>query len=93
MISYLQILIYILLAILIIIGIILGIKLIITMNKAEKLVDDIQEKVSSLDFLFDAVTVTSSKITGIYSKLTDIVLGAINKFLTKKGRKDIDEDE
>ena len=53
--SFLPVIIYILLIILLIVGIILGIKSIITVNKVEKVVDDVSEKVESLNGLFQIV--------------------------------------
>ena len=59
--SFLPIIIYILLIILLIVGIILGIKSIITINKVEKVVDDVNEKVESLNGLFQIVDFTADK--------------------------------
>jgi uncharacterized protein YoxC len=58
----LPIIIYILLIGLLIIGIIIGIKLIITMNKVEKIVDDVDKKVQSLNGFFNAINFATDKI-------------------------------
>ena len=63
--SFLPIIIYVLLIILLIIGIILGIKWIITINKVEKVVDDVNEKVESLNGLFQVVDFTTDKLVSI----------------------------
>ena len=53
----LPIIIYILLIGLLIIGIIIGIKLIITMNKVEKIVNNVEGKVNSLNGLFNIIEI------------------------------------
>ena len=50
--EFLPMAVYILLIVLLIILIILGIKLIIVVDRTEKLMDDIQNKVSSFDSVF-----------------------------------------
>ena len=69
--SFLPIIIYILLIILLVIGIILGIKSIITINKVEKVVDDVNEKVESLNGLFQIVDFTTDKLVYITDKVID----------------------
>ena len=69
--SFLPIIIYILLIILLVIGIILGIKSIITINKVEKVVDDVNEKVESLNGLFQIVDFTTDKLVSITDKVID----------------------
>ena len=58
----LPVVLYVLGSILIIVLIILGIKLIITMNKIEDVVDDINKKVKSLNGLFSIVDATTDKL-------------------------------
>ena len=60
--SFFPIIIYILLIIILIIGIILGIKSIITINKVEKVVDDVNEKVESLNGVFQIIDFTTDKL-------------------------------
>ena len=50
--QFLPIIIYLLLIIILIIGIILGIKTIITLNKVEKVVEDVNDKVQTLNGFF-----------------------------------------
>ena len=88
----LPIIIYILLIGLIIISIIIGIKLIMALNKIDKIIDDVDEKVSSLDGLFNVINSTTSKITSVYQNAYGFVSKLTNKlFIRKKRRKD-DED-
>ena len=92
--SILPIIIYILLIGLIVLGIIIGIKIIITMNKVEKVVDNVEQKVNSLNGLFNVIEVTSDKISGVYTKLFDIVRGCFEKvFLKGKEREEEYEQE
>ena len=90
----LPVIIYILLIGLIIICIIIGVKLIITMNKIERVVDDVENKVNSLNGLFDAINTTTNKVTGIYQKVNGFVGNIVDKILIGfKKRKDDDNYE
>jgi len=84
--QFLPIIIYILLIGLIIIGIIIGIKLIITMNKVEKLVVNVEEKVNSLNEIFTIIQTTSGKITGVYSKVVEVCTSLVDKIFFRKGK-------
>lgn len=87
----LPIFIYILLIGLIIIGIIIGIKLIITMNKVEKVIDNIEGKVNSLNGFFNIIEATSGKITSVYDKVISFITGIVEKvFIGRKEREDED---
>ena len=92
--SFLPIIIYVLLIILLIIGIILGIKSIITINKVEKVVDDVSEKVESLNGLFQIVDFTTDKLVSITDKVIDGVSSLASKlFFRKKKNKEDETDE
>lgn len=90
--SFLPIIIYVLLIILLIIGIILGIKSIITINKVEKVVDDVNEKVESLNGLFQIVDFTTDKLVSITDKVIDGVSSLASRLFFKK-KKNKEEDE
>lgn len=77
--EFLPIVVYILLIIILIIGIILGIKLIITMDKVEKVVDDVNEKVQSLNGFFSLIDFTTDKI----ALFSDVVVGALSSGISK----------
>ena len=85
--SFLPIVIYVLLIILLIIGIILGIKSIITINKVEKVVDDVNEKVESLNGLFQIVDFTADKLVSITDKVVDGVSTLASKLFFRKKKK------
>ena len=92
--SFLPIIIYVLLIILLIIGIILGIKSIITINKVEKVVDDVNEKVESLNGLFQLVDFTTDKLVSITDRVIDGISSLASRlFMKKKKNKEDDLDE
>ena len=92
--SFLPIIIYILLIIILVIGIILGVKSIITIKKVEKVVDDVGEKVESLNGLFHIVDFTTDKIVSITDRVVDVVSGLASKlFFRKKVTKEENENE
>ena len=92
--TFLPLIIYILLIILLTIGIILGIKTIITMTKVEKVVDNVNEKVESLNSIFNLIDFTTDKIATFTDKIVDAVGNLFSKLLfrKKKGKK-VDDNE
>ncbi len=91
--SFLPIIIYILLIIILIIGIILGVKSIITIKKVEKVVDDVNEKVESLNGLFHIVDFTTDKIVMLTDKVVDGLSGVASKLFFRKKNKKEEENE
>ena len=85
----LPILLYILGAILLTCLIVLTIKLIITMNKIEKVVDNITEKVSALDKVFEIVGLVTGKFTAVTDKIVDVISSLLEKIFKRKD--EIDE--
>ena len=91
--SFLPIIIYILLIVLLVVGIILGIKSIITMNKVEKVVDDVNDKVESLKGLFQIVDFTTDKLVTLSDKIVEAVSMVASKIFFRKKAKKIKEEE
>lgn len=91
--SFLPIIIYILLIILLVIGIILGIKSISTIKKVEKVVDDVNEKVESLNGLFQIIDFTTDKIVSLTDKVIDGVSTLASKIFFKRKVKKIKKEE
>lgn len=87
----LPVIIYLLLIILLVIGIILGIKLIITIDKTNSILDDVSKKVASLDTVFGFIDGVSNKMAYLGGKMTQGVVGLINKITGLKRRKDEDD--
>lgn len=76
-------------AILLIVLIILGIKLIQSIDKANRLLDDIQEKISSLDTLFHIVDGMSNTL----SRVTETFVGNIVQFASRIFHRKKEEEE
>ncbi len=91
--SFLPIIIYILLIIILVVGIILGVKSIKTINKVEKVVDDVNEKVESLNGLFQIVDFTTDKIVTLTDKLVDGASAIASKLFFRKKTKKIGKEE
>ena len=82
--SFLPIVIYILLIVLIIVAIIIGIKVILTMNKLDSLVEDVTEKVKTLDRVFELIDFATDKVTIISESVIGYVAGALGKLFGQK---------
>ena len=88
MMEVLPIILYSLGSILLVVLIILGIKLIITMNKIENVVDDINGKVKSLNGLFSMIDYTTDKLALLSDRFVDTVTSLIKKIFVRKEKKD-----
>lgn len=86
--SFLPIIIYLLLIILLVVGIVLGIKAVTTMTKVEKMVDGVNEKVSSLKFFFDIIDFASDKIALIADNFVGVIANIFSKKIFKKKNKE-----
>ena len=91
MIEGLTVVLYVLGSILLVVLIILGIKLIITMNKIENVVDDINNKVKSLNGFFSILDYTTDKLALISDKVVDVVSSFVKKIFVRKEEKDSNE--
>ena len=83
----LPVILYILGSVLLVTLIILTIKLIITMNKIEKVVDNISAKVHTLDELFNIIGVVTGKVTSLTDRMVDSVALLVEKIFKQKGDK------
>ena len=79
----LPIIIYFLLIIIILVGIVLGIKLIITIDKVLKLVDDVNDKIEQITPVFDTIGLISDKISGILGTIVSKIENLIVKLFFK----------
>lgn len=84
------ILLYALLCILVGIAIIFVYKLIITLDKANDLLDDVNSKVKKLDNLFDIVDRSADTLNVVTNKVSDGILNFVMKFFRKR-KDDFDE--
>lgn len=87
-IEFLQIMLYLLGSILLVILIILGIKLINVMNKMERVVDDINTKVSSLNGVFSIIDATTDKLSLLSDRMVDGISSLIRKLFARKNKKE-----
>ncbi len=87
---FLPIIIYALIIIILVVGIILGIKSIRTMKKVEKVVDNVNDKVESLNAVFNVIDFTTDKIASFTDKIVDGVTGMFGRLFTTK-KKDTTE--
>lgn len=87
---FLQILLYLVLVVLIVIFAILGIKLIKVIGKADRVLDELEEKIHKTDTIFGFI----DHVSDYTAMISDKVVGGIFNFITglfrKKGR---DKDE
>lgn len=90
--EFLPIVVYILLIVILIVGIILGIKSIKTINKVEKVVDDVNDKVQSLNGFFSLIDFTTDKIVSITDKIVEGATGVIGKLFSKKKKSKKEEE-
>ena len=90
--QFLPIVIYLLLISLIIIGIILGIKLIISIDKVNKIIDDVNNKIERVSPLFDSLGMISDKVGGFFATVISTVESIVTKIFTKRKKEsEIDE--
>mgnify|MGYP004674293611 FL=1 len=84
----LVIVLYISLIIFVITLIVLVIKLMDTLNRANKLIDNLQKKAESLDSLFNIFDFTTNKFSLIGETISTYVLGFVKKLFGKKEREE-----
>ncbi|MDD2377736.1 MAG: hypothetical protein PHD10_03480 [Bacilli bacterium] len=87
------IIIYILLTILIVVLIILGIKLIKTLGKVDRVVDDVNNKVTKLDGVFNIIDSTADALSAVSDKVVNAVTTTITNLFSKKKKKEEDDNE
>lgn len=86
--NILPVIIYILLIVLLIILIILGIKLIMVINKTDKLIVDVQNKVDSFNGVFKLIDLTSEKLSMGITIVAEWLINLINKVFKKRKEND-----
>ena len=89
----LPILLYTLGSILLVVLIILGIKLIQTVDRANAILDDIEEKSKSLDGLFSMFDNISNGIAIVGDRVVDGIAGMVSSFFHKRKTRKIKEEE
>ena len=80
---FFSIMIYFLASILLIVMIALCVKLIHTLTKVDKVIDDITVKSSKLDNLFNAIDTTADAVNSVSNSIVGWVTTTINRLLNK----------
>ena len=83
---------YVALTILVIVLIIFVIKLIKTLGKVDKVVDDVNRKVSKLDGVFNIIDTTTDTLALFSDKLTDFTVNKITSLFNRKNKKKEEEE-
>ncbi len=76
--------------ILIIVFIILGIKLIEMVNRMNRLLDNVEDKVNSLNGFFHIVDMATDKMAFLSDHVVSVVTGAIHKIFKRKKKEEED---
>ena len=91
---FLPMILYICGIILLIVLIVLGIKLIMILDKVDRVVDNVEEKVNSLNTAFSIIGRTTDGIIGIGNTIVNAVTSLTNKLMKKeKFVEEEDDDE
>lgn len=88
--AILPVLLYVAGIILLIVLIVLGIRLIQILNKVDRVVDNVEAKVNSLNNAFDVVCKATDTLAVIGDSVVTTVTGVISKFISKKFNKEED---
>lgn len=88
--AILPVLLYIFGIILLIVLIILGIRMIQVLDKVDRIVDNVEEKVNSVNGFFEMLDKTSYGISMFGDKIINLVSGAISKIFNKNKKDEED---
>ncbi len=91
--EFLPIIIYILLIIIIVVGIVLGIKLIITIDKIIKVVDDVNEKIEKVSPIFNAIGLINTKFSDVIETVVSTVESIIFKLFLRNKNEDKESED
>ena len=89
----LPIIIYILLIVLIILLIVISVKVIKAMDTVQGIVDDVDDKVQSLNGFFHIIDTATDKIALISDRMIDIITGILHKVFKPKRKSKKKEEE
>ena len=88
----LTMIIYALLIVLIAVAIIIGIRIIITLHKVDDLLDDVSEKVHTLDRVFEIVDAFNNKMSVLGDTVIGFVSGGIKRIFKERKKFEDKED-
>lgn len=88
--EFLPIIVYILLIVLICVGIVLGVKIIITIDKAQRVIDDAKNKIDSFNGFFNILENASGKIYYVYDRISNAIGKVVDKVFTRNRERNDD---
>lgn len=91
--SFLPIIIYLLLIVVLVILMILGLQSISALKKVNKVVDDVNNKVESLNGIFSLIDYTADMLSSLSDKLVDGVSGLFVKLFNRKKKKEDEKND
>ena len=91
--DYLEIILCILGSILLVVTIILVIKLIISVNRVNALLDDVEDKMKTVNEVFGVIDKFTDSLVLVSDKVVDVLANFIAKFVIKKRKKKEEEEE
>ena len=84
---FLPALMYSLLSVLIVVLIVLGIRLLETVNRVNKLLDDVEKKMDSMNGLFNVMDFVTTKATVLTDTIASTIIGAVSNLVKKRKQK------
>lgn len=84
---FLPVLMYSLLSVLIVVLIVLGIRLLDTVNRVNKLLDDVEKKMDSMNGLFNVMDFVTTKATIVTDTIASTIMGAVSNLVKKRKQK------
>jgi uncharacterized protein YoxC len=84
---FLPVLMYSLLSVLIVVLIVLGIRLLETVNRVNKLLDDVEKKMDSMNGLFNVMDFVTTKATVLTDTIASTIMGAVSNLVKKRKQK------
>lgn len=92
--EFLEIMLYVLGSILLIVLIILGVKLIISVDRVNLILDNVEKKIKTVDNVFNVIDKVADSCALLSDKIVDILSGFISKmFIKRKNKKEEIEEE
>lgn len=88
----LPIVIYFLIIVLLIVLIVFIIKSLSTLNKVDKIVDDVSEKIQVLDGAFNILDVLTDKLSSLGDFVVNMITSGISNLFAKKKKRKEEED-
>lgn len=84
---FLPVLMYSLLSVLIVVLIVLGIRLLETVNRVNKLLDDVEKKMDSMNGLFNVMDFVTTKATVLTDTIASTIMGSVSNLVKKRKQK------